>query len=260
MNLFEEYTEHTKLFNKYVSVLKSRSDKDKLLELSESRKLSLDVINRHDIFYIKDMAEILVPEYLKHLKNFGVISNTNNKPIFHNRWIIPIKDSSGNIINLVGYSPDFHERYVYGTAKYYRRNDDMYGLENTHKAYECGYFIITEGITDALAMRDIGYDMTMGMCGTSGSDHKMTVLNRARYGVIKIHDRDKAGDKTKLVWVPNRSFDFITPIMFKDSSETLSSGEEYKEWLKGCMQIAIDWIKESEHKGRKCNCGSATMC
>lgn len=47
------------------------------------------------IFYVGEMAEMLNPKYLDEVNSFGVISPTNNMPIFKNRWIIPIKTSDG---------------------------------------------------------------------------------------------------------------------------------------------------------------------
>ena len=43
------------------------------------------------IFYIGEMAEMLLPEYIDKISEFGVISPTNNMPIFKGRWVIPIK-------------------------------------------------------------------------------------------------------------------------------------------------------------------------
>ena len=142
---------------------------------------------------------MIIPKYIEHLEDFGVISPTNKKPIFNNRWVIPIKNEKGLVQNLVGYTPDAHERYIYGTALYYRRRDTLYGLENLYLAYEMGYAILVEGITDAIRLKSLGYRNTFAMCGTHKSDYILRQLNRCRHGVIKIPDRDNAGLKASKI-------------------------------------------------------------
>lgn len=55
------------------------------------RKFSIDTVRNCGIFYIGEMAEMLLPDYIDKISEFGVISPTNNMPIFKGRWVIPIK-------------------------------------------------------------------------------------------------------------------------------------------------------------------------
>lgn len=245
-------------FTKYVGILRDRSDKDKVKEFSDMRKIDIKAIEDAEIFYIEDMAEMLVPSYLNKLQEFGIISPNNNRPIYHDRWIIPIKDSDGLVQALVGYSPYADERYVYSTTNYYMRGDTLWGLERLNMAYDMGYAILTEGITDALHIRSIGYIPVFASCGTRPSELNMMELNRCRYGLIRIPDRDSAGNKTKKHWKTNRYLTFITPIMYKDSDETLKESEDNIAWFKEYMDASIEWIKEREHKGLKCD--DITLC
>lgn len=77
----------------YTKELQSRADESKLLNFCEMRKMPLDVVKESDIFYIGDATEMLLPSYLGLVEDFGVISPTNKKPIFHNRYVMPIKMS-----------------------------------------------------------------------------------------------------------------------------------------------------------------------
>lgn len=237
-------------YNQYVSELKQRGNPDKLKELSKLRGFSEGLLDEHDIFWIGHMGEMLHPEFLDELAEFGVISLTNNKPIFSNRWVIPIKNTRGQVINLVGYTNEATERYVYGTGKYYDRNNTLFGLENFHEAYEKGWCIITEGITDTLSIRELGYKNTFAMCGTAKSAVKMQLLNRLRHGVIFVHDRDRAGDLTRRHWVTNRYFRFNVPLQYKDADATLHDPQQdNREWFMECLDMAIDWILQEEHNG-----------
>ena len=193
-------------YNEYVKILQQRSwtmHADKLAELSEIRGISIETLTEHGVFYIHGYEELMVPEYIDRLEKFGLINELNHMPIFHERWIIPIKDFDGNIINLVGYSPYIDNRYLYGVAKYYDRKNDMYGMENFREACELGWAIYVEGITDCLAVRSLGIKNVFASCGTMRSDIKMRHLNQFKYGVIFCADRDKSGQNTLTHWKTN---------------------------------------------------------
>lgn len=109
-------TEYEQTLTAYVSELQERSNKDKIKEFAEFRGFGLRTVEDAGIFYIGDMTEMLLPSYLDRIGTLGVISETNYKPIFRDRWVIPIKNENGLIQNLVGYSPSADERYIYGTS------------------------------------------------------------------------------------------------------------------------------------------------
>ena len=141
-----EKTKYNQLLTNYATVMQSRTNKSKLQEFADFRKFSIETVNKCGIFYVGEMAEMLVPAFLDNIQSMGIISETNYKPIFRERWVIPIKDTDGLVQNFVGYSPNADERYIYGTSRYYRRKETLYGLENLKLAYDMGYAIVTEGI------------------------------------------------------------------------------------------------------------------
>ncbi len=233
---------------RYTDDLRTRAVEEKTNYFSTLRNMPLDIVKSSGMFYIDSMTEMLLPDYLDDLVDFGVISSANNKPIFNRRWVIPIRDRDGLVSNLVGYSNEANERYIYGTAKYYRRRDTLYGLENLNLAYKLGYAIRTEGITDTMRLRSLGYLNTFAMCGTHKSDYINTMFNRLRYGVIDIPDRDKPGKQAERGWVTNRYIILRTPIMFKDSDEMLKSGEHegiFRDYMAECIR----YITAQEHNG-----------
>ena len=249
LSAIKKKREYEELLTKYVEDLKNSCDKNRLADLATYRNFPVSILEECDIFYIADMVDMMLPQYLENLNTLGVISKTNNKPIFNNRYIIPIKTSTGMVQNLVGYSPNYTERYIYGTAEYYRRGDTLWGLENIKLAYELGYAILTEGITDSIRLRAMGYKNSFAMCGTQESDFNMVMLNRCRYGVIKIPDRDKAGKRAVKNWKCNRSLMLNVSVQYKDADEMCRHTENvaiFKEYMEAC----IDWIKKETHNGR----------
>ena len=245
----KEFNTYTNNLTSYVKELQDRAGERKLKEFAEMRGFNLDTIREAGIFYIGDATEMLVPAYINKVEQFGVISPTNRKPIFHDRFVIPIKDTDGRVLNLVGYSKEANERYVYGTAKYYRRRETMYGLENLEMAYDMGYALFTEGITDTICLRNLGYKNTFANCGTHNSDFIMKQLNRCRYGVIKIPDRDDAGKRANDKWKCYRSVTLEIFVKYKDVDEMCRERTDNIEWLKEYLDSCIEWIKSKEHNG-----------
>jgi DNA primase len=251
--------EYNKRLTEYTKMLQQRAGDNMLEQFSIMRKMPLDIVKKSDIFYIGDATEMLLPQFLDEVEDFGVISPTNKKPIFHNRYVMPIKDNKGYVQNLVGYSKEADERYVYGTARYYRRRDTWYGLENLDIAYELGYAIITEGITDTIRVRSLGYPNTFARCGTHGSEFMMRQLNRCKYGVIKIPDRDAAGKRAAKNWKSYRGITLNTFIKYKDIDEMCADSEENIETVKEYIDICIDWIVTQEHHGYNAQNEEVTM-
>lgn len=250
----QELNAYLDAYTDYIKDLKARSDEKKLRVLSELRKIDMSVLDEADVFFINNEAEMLLPQYKDYYMDFGIL-NSANRPAFHHRWIIPIKNAEGQVVNIVGYTNDEQIRYLYGTAKYYNRTDDLYGMENLNLAYDLGYAILTEGITDTLAVKGLGLKNVFAWCGTSRSKKKQQILNRCRYGVIRIPDRDAAGKKTDEVQVFNNTLTLYVPLGFKDAAEYLATEQDYgnmsqHEYMFKTIEHCIGLIKKQEHKGR----------
>lgn len=260
-SLIEEYNRHTDRLTDYTMELNARSKHDMKRYFANLRNFPLEIVDELDIFYIGDATEMLIPKFLKDVEEFGVISPTNKKPIFHNRFVMPIKDINGKVINLVGYSKEANERYVYGTASYYRRRETMYGLENLKMAYDLGYAIRTEGITDTIRLRSMGYKNTFANCGTHGSDFIDKQLNRCRHGVIEIPDRDLPGKKASNKWHTLRSVKLNTFIQYKDIDEMCADSENTNNQavVKEYIDLCIEWILMGQHNGYEAQHEEVTM-
>lgn len=250
--ILSERVKYEQILTNYAQEMFIRGNKGKLKEFADLRGFKLETVENSGIFYVGEMAEMLLPSFMEHLPRMGIISETNYKPIFRNRWVIPIKNEDGLVHNFVGYSPDANERYIYGTSKYYRRKETLYGLENINLAYEMGYALLTEGITDTIRLRDMGYPNTFAMCGTHKSDFIIRQLNRCRHGIIKIPDRDSAGLRALKNWDSNRSLTLMINMKYKDIDEMCREGAENQEWVKAYLTDCIAWIKSGEHNGQRC--------
>lgn len=239
-----------KKFTEYVNTLYKLSNKEMQEEFARIRQMPIDSIKENDIFWVGNSAELMIPEYIGLLEKFGLVSEANNKPIFSNRWVIPIKDKDNLVQALVGYSNVSENKYVYSTTDYYLRGDSLYGEEQLEKTMKDGYAVLVEGITDAIHIRSLGFDNIYANCGSRKGTVNFLRLNRLKYGLIRICDRDKAGDGTKNRWITDRYIDLVTPPQFKDSDEVLKN-VEYKEIFKEYLEECIRIIKSNEFKGKE---------
>ena len=257
-----QYNEYTDILTEYTEELRERAGDKNLDTFCEMRGFPIETVKKQKIFYIGEATEMLLPDYIDDIMQLGMISNTNNKPIFHNRYVMPIMNTKGKVLNLVGYSKEANERYVYGTSKYYRRKDTLYGLENLEMAYDLGYAFLTEGITDTIRLRSLGYLNSFANCGTHHSNFTIKLLNRCRYGIIKIPDRDAAGLKASKGWQFYRSATLNTYIKYKDidsmcfnEAENETSMSIIKMYIDACVQ----WITSQEHHNMNCADGEVTI-
>ena len=249
------YDEYSNKFRKYVNGLIEQSRRlypTALQILADRRRMPKRIFEEAEVFYIGKMQEMLLPEFIDDIGMFGVINANNERPIFEERWVFPIKDYCGNIINLVGYTWMHDVRYVYGTGKYYERSNDFYGAERLNAIYKEGWGIVVEGITDCVALRSIGMWNSLAWCGTTKSVVKVNQLERLKFGAIFIHDRDEAGDKTREHWIIPRCARINIASGNKDIDEYLHSREitsneelESRETeLRLTVMDSSNWLKQ----------------
>lgn len=238
-----------KTFTEYVDKLYKLSNEDMQLEFAKLRQIPVSSIKEKNIFWVGNSVELMLPEYISLLERFGLISETNNKPIFNNRWVIPIRDKDNLVQALVGYSNISDNRYVYSTTDYYLRGDSLYGEEQLEKTMKDGYAVLVEGITDAIHISSLGFDNIYANLGSRKGTINFLRLNRLKYGLIRICDRDKAGDGTKNRWITDKFIDLVTPPQFKDSDEVLKD-VEYKEIFREYLEECIRIIKDNDFKGK----------
>lgn len=234
----------------YTKQLFIRSDKERLKELADKRQFKIEVLEGKEIFYINRPVELLIPEFTNELVDFGIIKD--NKPIYHQRWVIPIRDTDNKVISFVGYSIDSKERYMYATSKVYLRRDTLYNLENLNKAYKDGYGILCEGITDAIALQSLGYTNVFANCGTFRSALSIQQLSRCKDGIIKIPDRDKAGKMANEGWNFKKSIKINVPVQFKDIDEAIrESNQDNKKEIKRYIDYCIEHIQSNKFIGER---------
>lgn len=244
--MLENYNKYNRFLTAYYNDLRKINKEkyeNKLVELSKLRGFSLETIDKQGIVYTGEFIDMLLPKYAEDLDALGLIHN--NKPIFNNRWIIPIYDLLGNIVSLVGYSNKSDQRYIYSTSRFYNRSNTLYNLQNIDRAYEKGYSILVEGITDAISLINQGYDNVFANCGTHNSKITQGLLDTIG-GVVVIPDRDMAGQRAYKSWKFNRKIKINVPIRYKDVDEYIRKESDISELHTTILQAGDDLKRLSE--------------
>lgn len=245
----ENVVEFRKEMTDYINCIRERSHRTYLRPLAIKRKFDADLLfDKVGMIYIGEMAEMLIPKYLNKLEDFGVIAEVNKKPIFKDRYLIPLYDLKGLVQGVVGYSMTSTARYVYSTTKYFQRGDFLYNSQCYKKCLENGYVIVTEGITDAIRLMHLGFECVMSTAGAHESAFAMQILD-SDIPVIFIPDRDSTGMKTKEYW-RTRSYVrvMIPPLKYKDIDEWVATEIEKKELIINYLYMIIDYVKEKHAK------------
>lgn len=244
----EDIIKFRKRLTEYVEILHRNQDSRRLDDFCIARHFNRDLVDKLGLIYIENMAELVVPEFLEELVDFGVISPNNRKPIYSDRYVIPIRDMSGLVMGLVGYSLSDKARYMYANTKYFERNDILYGMEKYEKCLEAGYIVVTEGITDCFRIKQLGYELCMSTAGAHRSLFMMQMLDMIPI-VLFIPDRDRAGDGTKEYWKTNNYGRLLIPFIYKDLDEYACSSERSANNLKEYVDMALNYMRESLDKG-----------
>jgi hypothetical protein len=212
--------QHGERFTAYVDTVYARSDVSELKKLADMRKYDLSTLEKLKVFYVgKSGAALMLPSFREDLKGFGVLSE-RNRPVFYDRYIFPIRNCRGMVVGLVGYSKQAKERYLYARSSYFDRKNMLYGLETLHLVEKLGFAVITEGITDAAALRNIGIENAFATCGTAVSDFSLGQINRrVTSGVICFPDNDGPGRRALAGWNFKGKFVIWSDPRYKDVDE-----------------------------------------
>lgn len=160
------------------------------------------------IFRVDSLADIaqvvsgLTPEVLR---VFGW-DNGHGDFLLSGRYIVPIRDITGNVTALVGWFPD-DKKYITTPTYGFSKEGQFFGMETFQWSWDGGYAVpegtvsrepakrgltyLVEGIFDTLTLQALGFP-AIGNMGLTMSSFKSEMLKRYDR-VVVIPDNDKAG-------------------------------------------------------------------
>lgn len=139
---------------------------------------------------------IVLPSDLGEMrKELGLVSKGENF-LLENRYIIPVKDISNNIVALIGYYPDT-KKYITTPSPFFSKEGMFF---NFREAYDLawskynGRVILVEGIFDCISVSAIGLPCIATMGASVGSVKRELLKLFSK--VIGIPDNDSTGRKS----------------------------------------------------------------
>jgi DNA primase len=189
--------ELTKFFDKISSVVCTH---DTIIELMQYRgyktQAMYDTLKEIGVFKLDYLSEVSLIDSTvtsEQLKTWGLISNQGDY-ILGGRYVVPIRDISGLVTALVGWSPSGGPRKYVTTPTYgFSRDAQFYNMDCYKLSWEKfnGNLFVVEGIFDTISLRSLGLP-AYGNMGLEMSAIKSQILRRFNK-IVAIHDNDLAG-------------------------------------------------------------------
>ena len=148
------------------------------------------------VFRVNSMSDInlFVQGYsMKQLSDFGLL-NAEGEFLLAGRYVLPIRDITGQVTALVGWSEyGGPKKYVTTPTFGFSRDATFFNYDSFRLAHEKfgGVTFLVEGIFDSVALKSLGFPV-LGAQGLELSSIKRRMLRRYTK-VIAMHDDDKAG-------------------------------------------------------------------
>lgn len=116
---------------------------------------------------------------------------------FRGRIIFPLADYRGRVLGFAGRAmrPDDRPKYLNTSEnQLFSKRDLLYGLDKARTpAMKNGRYVVVEGYTDVLALRQAGVPESVAIMGTSLTDNQLQELTKVQGSVYLALDADNAG-------------------------------------------------------------------
>ena len=170
-------------------------------EFVESRKLSVASLERFQLGFApskQDQASFLAQFESKTLEQAGIIT-ANKEPYFRNRFIFPIRDTSGKTIAFGGRAvyPDQNPKYLNSaSSEIFQKKRQLYGLfEYLQDRQASDHLLVVEGYMDVVMLWQHGVTNAVASLGTALGEEQFKLLWRYRDTIVLCFDGDRAGEQ-----------------------------------------------------------------
>lgn len=130
----------------------------------------------------------------KNRVDLGLVTSNDNF-LLNNRYLIPVNDTAGNLVAMIGYYADF-KKYITTPSPFFSKDVLFFNFADAYKlswSEYNGYVVLVEGIFDCLSLKSIGLPAIATM-GSSVSKVKGELLKSFKK-VLAIPDDDATGRK-----------------------------------------------------------------
>ena len=203
---YEKYYQMYEITNKYfLNNLKTNQGKQ-AREYLHGRMITDDMIRDFGIGLSLDTSNDLVTLLSKKGYNLQELNDlglaTNNRDLYCNRIMFPLKDLSGRIVAFSGRRYDGIKENKYVNTKgtpIFQKGDILYNYYDARESVrKKNQVIVMEGFMAAIRSITIGLTNVVSLMGTAMTKEQVALLKRMSQNVILCFDGDEAGRKASI--------------------------------------------------------------
>jgi DNA primase len=161
-----------------------------------TRDSMYDTLKERKVFRLDDVNDVkLITNVTDEQLHLWGLVNANGTFLLRNRFVVPIRDTSGSVAALVGWYPDAR-KYITTPTFGFSKDALFFNMDCYKKYKDGGYKVLylVEGIFDTISVASLGF-CVYGNMGLDLSPIKRQILHRFDT-VVALHDNDASGWST----------------------------------------------------------------
>lgn len=223
----------------------------------QARKLSKQVVADFQIGYAPDSGAALTQALARkgfsraELNDAGLL-NRFGKDLFRGRMMVPLMDSSGQVIGftgrIIGDAPNAPKYLNTPQTLLYDKGRHIFALSQAKEAIRrTGYAVMVEGNLDVVSSHQAGVKNVVATAGTAMTEQHIRAVKRLAGDVCLAYDGDKAGVAAteRAITLASQAGVELTvvslPDSYKDPDELIQADAAAWQRAIDTAEPAVDW-------------------
>lgn len=224
----------------------------------QTRKLSKQVVADFQIGYAPDSGAALTQALARkgfsraELNDAGLL-NRFGKDLFRGRMMVPLMDSSGQVIGftgrIIGDAPNAPKYLNTPQTLLYDKGRHIFALSQAKEAIRrTGYAVMVEGNLDVVSSHQAGVKNVVATAGTAMTEQHIRAVKRLAGDVCLAYDGDKAGVAAteRAITLASQAGVELTvvslPDSYKDPDELIQADAAAWQRAIDTAEPAVDWV------------------
>lgn len=224
----------------------------------QARKLSKQVVADFQIGYAPDSGAALTQALARkgfsraELNDAGLL-NRFGKDLFRGRMMVPLMDSSGQVIGftgrIIGDVPNAPKYLNTPQTLLYDKGRHIFALSQAKEAIRrTGYVVMVEGNLDVVSSHQAGVKNVVATAGTAMTEQHIRAVKRLAGDVRLAYDGDKAGVAAteRAITLASQAGVELTvvslPDSYKDPDELIQADAAAWQRAIDTAEPAVDWV------------------
>lgn len=224
----------------------------------QTRKLSKQVVADFQIGYAPDSGAALTQALARkgfsraELNDAGLL-NRFGKDLFRGRMMVPLMDSSGQVIGftgrIIGDAPNAPKYLNTPQTLLYDKGRHIFALSQAKEAIRrTGYAVMVEGNLDVVSSHQAGVKNVVATAGTAMTEQHIRAVKRLAGDVCLAYDGDKAGVAAteRAITLASQAGVELTVVSlldsYKDPDELIQADAAAWQRAIDTAEPAVDWV------------------